>query len=487
MTELHQKHTIPGTCCCCRREFLQSVGAATGSLSLLAGSALAASDQPAATGPAESVAVVRGAFIYPPSATLREAGYWSWPGSSFDPESHQKKYSATITQIAQQLNMRIAMDAAPLDTEQDVTRFIEQVKQDPPDGLLLVPFKKGHWPRVMRIVDEVKIPTVVLATLGVLLVNHIRQLRQRPGVYLISSMDDLDAVREGMNMIRAARAMRDARIVNIAGSKTNEAQVPHLHTRVRTLPLTRFYDEYRGTKVTPPVERLAREYLSNAKEIIEPTRADIRNAARTYFALKQIVEAEKADALMMDCLPGLRRPHKHVPPCMGFMSLRDEGTPIGCQSDLNATVTLLLVQRLFGKPGFQQNAAMDTENNRYFGAHCTSPSRMNGPDAPAEPYILRSHAEAGWGCVPQVLFPKGQDVTMALYQVGEKPRMLVYTGDVACCYPKAAGGCRTNVALNIHEVDDVCDVQGMHQIIFYGQHGRQLREFCQLLNIEVVS
>ena len=76
---------------------------------------------------------------------------------------------------------------------------------------------------------------------------------------------------------------------------------------------------------------------------------------------------------------------------------------------------------------------------------------------------------------------------MAQYVLEPKPQMLIYTGKVVCCYPKAAGGCRTNVALRIDGVADVCDVKGMHQIVFYGQHGRQLRTFCQLHGIEVVS
>jgi hypothetical protein len=41
--------------------------------------------------------------------------------------------------------------------------------------------------------------------------------------------------------------------------------------------------------------------------------------------------------------------------------------------------------------------------------------------------------------------------------------------------------------MTIHEVSDVCDVQGMHQSIFYGNHGRQLRAFCQLYGIEAMS
>jgi len=38
--------------------------------------------------------------------------------------------------------------------------------------------------------------------------------------------------------------------------------------------------------------------------------------------------------------------------------------------------------------------------------------------------------------------------------------------------------------MTINEVDDVCDVKGMHQIIFYGNYTKQLRAFCQLHGIE---
>ena len=282
--------------------------------------------------------------------------------------------------------------------------------------------------------------------------------------------------------------MKDSRLVNITGTERTEATVPHLGTKVVTLPNQRFFDEFNRTEVTDRVKRLADAYLKNAREIVEPSKADILEAAKCYFALKLIIEGEQADAVMMNCLPGLKRPHKHVPPCMAFMSLRDEGIPAGCQSDLNATLTLMLVQQLFGKPGFQQNAAMDTEKNLYFGAHCTSPSKMNGPGTAAEPYILRNHAEAGWGCVPRVLFAAGQEVTMALYLSKEQPQMLVYSGKIVCCPPiPPAGGCRTNIEMTINEVDDVCDVKGMHQVIFYGNYAKQLRTFCQLYGIEVAT
>jgi L-fucose isomerase-like protein len=384
--------------------------------------------------------------------------------------------------------MQISMNEKSLDDAESVTRFINEVKRSKPDGLLLILFKKGHWGQVTRIVEETGIPTVVLATLGILLVDHIKQLHRSSGVYLVNSLDNLDAVEDGMKMIKTARWMKESRIVNIGGSTTKETTVPHLGTQVRTVPHANFYEEFERTQATDPVKKLANAYLKNAREVIEPTKADILDAARAYFVLKRIIETEKADAVMMDCLPGLSRPHKHCPPCMGYMSLRDEGIAAGCQADLNATLTLMLVQQLFDRPGFQQNASMETEKNHYFGAHCTCASKLSGTAGPSEPYILMSHAEAGWGCVPRVLWRTGQEVTMAQYLSGETPQMYIYSGNVVGCPPiPPTGGCRTNVEMTINEVDDVCDVKGMHQIIFYGDYAKQLRTFCQLYDIKVVT
>jgi hypothetical protein len=451
-----------------RRDFMQATGIAAASISL-GQKELLASASSAAPGRKKKTATVRGAFVYPPTESLRKVGYYSWPGSTFDAEAQQKKYMRRIKEMERNLGMQILMDEQPLDGEADAARFIDEVKQSEPDGLLLIPFKKGHWGRVKRIIQETKMPTVVLATLGVLLVGHINELHRKPGVYMISSLEDLDAVEYGMKMIRTSRRMKESRIINIDGTEVKTRLVPVLGTEIRTIPHERFYEEFRRTEATEAVRKLARAYRKNAKKVVEPSKADILEAAKAYFALKRVVEAEEADAVMMNCLPGLKRPHKHVPPCMGFMSLRDEGIPAGCQSDLDSTVTLLLVQELFDKPGFQQNASMNTEKNLYFGAHCTSASKMHGVNAPGEPYTLRNHAEAGWGCVPRVLFSKGQEVTLTEYHVAETPHMLIYSGKVVSCPPiPPTGGCRSNIEMTINEVDDVCDVKGMHQIIFYG-------------------
>jgi len=474
-----------------RRTFLQAAGGTGAGLSLgahpwLGSLALA---QPA--GPAKRTAVVRAAFIYPPTAVLRKVGYYSWPGSTFDAEGRQAQYALRLQAIERELGMRIPVERQALDETASVTRFINEIKADPPDGLLLVPFKKGHWPHVTRIVEETGVPTVVLATLGVLLVGHVRELHRKPGVYMISSLDNLDAVEQGMRMIRTGSWMGQSCILNIARADAADKVIPHLETRVRTVANTGFIEEFQRTQATAEVKRLAAAYRDNATKVIQPSEKDILDAARGCVALKRVVEAEKADAVMMDCLPGLKHPHQHVPPCMGFMDLRDEGIPAGCESDLDATLTMMLYQYLFDRPGFQHNPTVETEKNHYFCAHCTSASRMNGPGTTPEPYMLMSHAEAGWGCVPRVLFTPGQQVTIAKYlsarSDSDTPQMLVYSGETVGCPPiPAAGGCRTNAETTINELDDVADLKGHHLVMAYGEHATSLRRFCQLYGIEAV-
>ncbi len=469
-----------------RRNFGITMGAATGGMLASNSKAFA---QPNPQSQKKEPAFIMGAFPYPPTAKLDEVGYYSWPGSSFEAEERQKQYMRSLNRMEKELNLKISMEETPLDTSDQVTRFIQQVQQEKPDGLLLIPFKKSHFDHVETIIEEIDLPTVILATQGILLNRHIQSTYKKSGVFLINSLDNLEAVQEGLNMIRTAKWMKQACIANITGDNFRESTVSHLGTTIKQIPHQRFYEEYANTKMSDEIKQLAKFYLSHALRIEEPNEEDIYEAAKAYYVLKAIVEEAGADAVMMNCLPGLKRPHKHVPPCMGFMNLRDDGIPAGCESDLDATLSMMLIQQLFNRPAFQHNPSMDTIKNHYFGAHCTSASKMHGADGPQEPFILRSHAEAGWGCVPRVLFSTGQEITFMKYLSRQSPpQMLVYSGTIVGCPANPpCGGCRTNMEVEVDELDDVCQVKGHHLCMFYGKETNQLRSFCQLLGIDAVS
>ncbi len=478
---MEHEHSEDGLCCC-RRDFLATMGVAAGTIALASvrsSAAEAAEETPANK---KTPATVRGAFIYPPSRSLK-GKWWSWPGNDFNAEGRQKQYTARLRQIEKKLPMRIGMDDQPLNSGASVAKFINDVKQSKPDGLLLIPFKHSHFAQMDRILKEVKIPTVIFSCLGV---KHGSISRyKRPGIYMIQSLDNLDAVEYGMRMIRTKRQMLESRIISIAGSREpREAAVPHLGTKVRVIPLKRFTEEYQRTEVTDAVKKLAQSFRDNAKKVLEPAKGEILAAARVHFALKRILQVEKGDAVTMDCL---RR--GELQPCMSFMTLRDEGIAAGCENDLSATLTLMLVQHLFDRPGFQHNPAFETEANHYFASHCTSASKLLGTAGPQQPHLLRSFAHTNDPtCVPQVLWREGEDVTMAHYEPGKAPVMYVYSGKVVKSHSMPpVGGCRTNVEITINELEDACDVKGHHNVLFYGDYARRLHRFAQLYGIKVVT
>ena len=468
-------------CGCSRREFLGAVTVAAAGLAMeTAGLTAAAGEQPA---PNKQPALVRGAFIYPPSERLRGKGqWWSWPGNDFDAEGRQKKYMERIAQMEKDLAMRIVMDAKPLDAASDLGAFIADVNAAKPDGLLLIPFHHAAFGHVDRILKEAAFPTVIFSSLGVK--HGPVKPYMRSGIYFIQSLDNLDAVEYGMRMIRTWRAMRESRILNLGGSRpVKDSVVAGLGTAVRTVPIQAFVDAFGKVPVETAVKELAAAFIKNAKQRLEPADEAVLAAARAYFALKNLMEAHQADAVTLDCL---RR--GELMPCMGVMTLRDQGIAAGCENDVTATLTLMLVQHLFDRPGFQHNPAFETEANHYFASHCTSGSKLMGIHGPQEPYLLRSFAHTNDPtCVPQILWREGADVTLAHLVPGEKPSLLVYSGKVVKSHAMPpVGGCRTNVEITINEVEDVCDVQGHHNVLFYGDYARKLRQFARLYGLRLV-
>ena len=429
------------------------------------------------------------AFTYPPTSRLEEEGYFSYPGSSFDAEERQKRYERKLRGMEQKLGVDIDFEGDPLDESESVTRFINKVKNTNPNGLVLFPFKKSHWDRVMRIVEETQTPAVVLATQGVLLIGHVRQLYEESGAYMINSLNNLDAVEYGLRMIRTAFRMSRKTILNIDYSERSERRVPVIGTRVVTVPIDRFYELYDETDVTSEVQHCADDWWNNAEKAVHQQKSGVVKGARAYYALKKFIKEEQADAMMMNCLPGVRS-REHVPPCMGYMALRDQGIPAGCESDTDSTLCMMLLQELFNKPAFQHNEMVDTEKNTYFAAHCTSASKMKGFGNESEPYEMWDHAEAGWGCVPRVLMEPGTPVTVTYYHAagseGERPKMAIYSGEVLRPMPlPETGGCRTNVEVKLHDIDDVVNFKaGRHTSLIYGNHKEDLQHFCQLMDIE---
>jgi hypothetical protein len=433
-------------------------------------------------------AAVRAAFLYPPSKKFAgdPNGWWSWPGNDFDAEGRQQQYTAALREIEKNSGMRITVDTPPIATAEDARRLAEQIKAQPPDGLLLIMFYNrslGHADLLLKTAEELGVPVVFFIGLGVKhgQVAHYR----RPGLYFIQSLDNLEAIHYGLRMINTKKLLSQSRLLSITEAKEpREGVESFFGITVRVIPFARYAELFHEVTIDDEARALIASFTSKAKEVRGMTDEAFQNAARAHLALTKLLADEHADGLTMNCL---RR--GMLKPCISFATLNNQLIPAACENDLPAAYTQLLGQLLAGRPGFQHNPCYETERNHYYGSHCTCPTKLSGPDGAESPYLLRRFAHTNEGsCAIQVFWNPGDPVTMVRYYPGKAPALDVYAGKVVESHPMPpAAGCTTNVQIEITDRPDACMVRGHHNLIFCGDFARKFRLFAQLYKMRLAD
>ena len=429
---------------------------------------------------------VKTVFIYPPSKTMADDpdGWWSWPGTEFDAEGHQKKLSSEISDIGSRLNMNISINEKPVSVEKDVQTVIGEIKSEQPDGILLVLYHNWTLPladALLEAAEELGIPSVFYIELGV---KHgsIRKYH-RPGLYFIQAKDDFGAIESGMRMINARKLLKQTTLLSITDEEGRSiSREPFLG--VTTKPI--LFDYYAKVFHSIDIGVRAREFITevskNALEINKVSQVALENATRAYFALKKIIEEENADAVTMNCL---RR--GMLKPCLGFSMLNNQLIPATCENDFNAAYGQMIAQLVTGQPGFQHNPAFNTEENRYYASHCTCPTMLHGPDGEDMKYRLTRFLHTNEGsCAIQVFWEPGEEVTMIHYYTGKEPRMDIYSGTVFKSHQDLVG-CATNVEINITDRNNADQVQGHHSILLCGNQTKVFKSFALLHKIQIMD
>ncbi len=215
--------------------------------------------------------------------------------------------------------------------------------------------------------------------------------------------------------------------------------------------------------------------IEGATEIQEPSPAELDDVVRVYFALKQVVEKYKLDALTLRCFDlvlGLE-----TTGCFGLSQLTDEGIIAGCEGDLVSTVGLLWAKKLTGQTPWMANPAqLDEVNNKIIMAHCTVPRSM------VQDYGLRSHFESNLGVGIQGTIAPGP---VTLLRIGGKKmeQLWLAEGDIIQS-GRAEDLCRTQVEIQISEgrINELLESPlGNHLVMVQGHHLKQLQGWWKLM------
>jgi hypothetical protein len=438
--------------------------------------------------PSRQPAKVRVVFLYPPSKTFagNPDGWWSWPGNDFDAEGRHRQYTAALRDMEKKLGLQLAIDERSVADQDQAQALGKELEAHRPDGLLLIMFYNRSLELadlLLKAADTAGVPVVFYIGLGV---KHgqVRQYR-RPGVYLIQSLDNFDAIEYGLRMMGTKQRMTQSRLLSITEAKEpSEGVEPFFGTTVRVIPFARYAEEFHKVPIDDAARGFIAQFTAGAKEQRGITPEALQNAARAHLALKKMLADEQADGVTMNCL---RR--GMLKPCISFATLNSALVPAACENDFPAVYTQLLGSLLTGRPGFQHNPCYDTEKNHYYGSHCTCPTKLYGPDGPELPYLLRRFAHTNEGsCAIQVFWKEGDPVTMVRYYPGSPPALDVYAGQVVVSHPMPpAGGCTTNVEIAVTDRSDACLVTGHHNLLFCGDFARKFRLFVQLYKMKLVE
>jgi len=416
----------------------------------------------------------------------RPVPYWlGWPGTAYPVEAERSRYAKVFADSARAVGVSLEQETQPIESAGAVAPFVQKIKSEKPDAVFVHMQHLGDcWPRVAEIA-KAGIPTIIFAPVGTTFLDHIRGLSRQPGVHVISSLET-QPIEQAFRMVRAKRQFGETRLLVVTGKERSESTIETLGVKVRRVPRASFEEMFSQTPLTEEAHEVQRKRFRRAMKIVEPTRQDGLNAARSFIAAKRLLKTEDCNAITTDCLGMVSQKKVPTPPCMGASIFQDAGVTYGCEADVLGAVSLMLSSYLLDKPGFMNDPVPETVKNVLIVAHCVCGTRLHDlKKEDHEPYILRSHAESNIGVSTQVLWRVGQRATLVRFK--DAKTLIVDTGTVVGnVSTPPAGGCRTSVELAMDNIEDVRDVLGFHQNVFYGDYRRDVEAFCQMYGIQAI-
>jgi len=307
-------------------------------------------------------------------------------------------------------------------------------------------------------------------------------------VDVLASSDYRDILK-GLAIFRTIRRLKETKILYLRNGGASEQYVKDARQNVGpeiiSINHKRLVDAY-NTIDPREAELDADAWIKGALKVVEPTREEIIKSSRLYLAMKKVLREEGARGIAINCLGLFYRGVLPAYPCLGFSRLNSMLRAGMCEADLNSTLTHFIFTYLIGKPGFISDPVIDTATNTVIHAHCVAATKMDGPDGPEDPYIIRSHLEDDKGAALQVKMRIGQVITAA--KLINLDTMLISTGKIIDT-PDVNRGCRTKITTEVANAQKIMEnyTGGLHRVIFYGDHVREIKRLARFMPFKVVE
>jgi hypothetical protein len=408
-----------------------------------------------------------------------------WPMSTLDLDAEVRRFEEQMAGLADLADVEF-VDGGLVSNAQQLAAA--KAKFNDVTGILAIHLSLGTGP-LMEGLMETNLPLVIFTMPYSGHEWHLLGGWQREGklvdVLPSSRYEDLaTAVRP----FRALHRLRECRVLHVSQADANPAYVQAVRAKFGTdIVSLKLPDLQKACQEADrsEVEADAKRWRAEAEKIVEPSEDDIVKSSTMYVAMKNLLVAHQAQAITMNCLGMSLIDRGMGYPCLGFVRLNNALLAGVCEADLKSTMTQLIFTYLVGRPGFVTDPMFDLSNDTIIHAHCVAATQMEGPNARQAPYVMRTHLEDNKGVSLQVRMPVGQKLSMA--RIIGTDLMLFSTGD-AVDSPFTERGCRSKVTMRVQNIERFLSEWscGLHRVLFYGDHTRDLTRFCRLAKIRVV-
>ena len=243
--------------------------------------------------------------------------------------------------------------------------------------------------------------------------------------------------------------------------------------------------DYKKIKETLGISLIDIEMDELAKEIDQdhhfanPKLNDIKNkgfdsksidgALKIYNGFKAIVNKYKLDGITVRCFD-LLEIYKNTG-CVGISLLNDEGIVAGCEGDVPALISMVILHYLTEEPVFMANpSSIDIDKNEIILAHCTLP--LNMPDE----FYLKTHFESGLGVGIKGNIKEGE---ATLFKLSRDGKEYFVSGGEIIENLNSENLCRTQIRFRMNEGVKyfLQNSLGNHHLICKGDYSKLVREF----------
>ena len=410
------------------------------------------------------------------------------------PTAEVEKLNTYLAALESKLNVKfVGGDLVP---QTNVAEVAAKVKDA--DGVLLFHLSGhgGDAPVLGQLID-VGVPTAVFSQPfsghGWMYFPAWQKAGKKVVLLPTSDWSELDRV---VSLMRVAPWMRQTKVIVIGGSlgtaaACDDKQVrERLGTEVIRIPNEQVIEAHKAVDLKAAEAEAQAYWISQAKQIVEPTRDEIINSARMYLAVRNLMVKHGARAVTSSHCMGA--PAKG---CLTFSKLNDLGLVGACEGDIDSTLTMLMFGYAFDVPGFITDPVFDTARNALIHFHCTSVTRLDGPKGERMPFSMRTQTDSGRGVALEVENRVGQMVTCAKFI--DLDTMLLSTGKIIEVMHSPLG-CRTQFVTEVADAQSMFTNWGadvlkggvmtlLHRAVFYGDHLQAMRHLGTLMGFKVVE